>query len=54
MENRKTFAKAAGVKPEDIKLYCVEAVTRLLPMFDEKLSDYGIKISLSGRKLPDW
>lgn len=43
VENRKTFAKAAGVKPEDIKLYCVEAVTRLLPMFDEKLSDYGIK-----------
>ncbi|MGM0318955.1 NADH dehydrogenase [Enterococcus sp. AZ067] len=43
VENRKTFAKTAGVKPEEIKLYCVEAVTRLLPMFDEKLSDYGIK-----------
>ncbi len=42
VENRKTFAKAAGVKPEEIKLYCVEAVTRLLPMFEEKLSDYGI------------
>ena len=42
MENRKEFAEIAGVQSEEIKLFCVEAVTRLLPMFDENLSAYGI------------
>lgn len=41
-DNRKKFASIAGVEPQEIQLYCVEAVTRLLPMFDEKLADYGI------------
>ncbi|MGX7352329.1 NADH dehydrogenase [Enterococcus canis] len=41
-ENKETYAKWAGVEAKEIKLYCIEAVTRLLPMFDEKLADYGI------------
>lgn len=42
VESRPSLAKIAGVKPEEIQLYCIEAVTRLLPMFDEKLGNYGI------------
>ncbi|KRL38208.1 NAD(P)/FAD-dependent oxidoreductase [Liquorilactobacillus uvarum] len=41
-DNRKKFAAIAGVEPEKLEFYCVEAVTRLLPMFDEKLANYGI------------
>ncbi|MCB5951956.1 NAD(P)/FAD-dependent oxidoreductase [Enterococcus sp. BWT-B8] len=47
-DGKKKLAEAAGVDSEKIRLYCVEAVTRLLPMFSEKLSDYGIN------KLKDW
>lgn len=42
-EGRPRLAKIAGVEPEEIKLYCVEAVTRLLPMFEEQLAEYGIR-----------
>lgn len=42
VEGRKKLAELAGVQPEKIELYCVEAVTRLLPMFSEKLGGYGI------------
>lgn len=41
-EGKKNLAKIAGVEPDKIQLYCVEAVTRLLPMFSEKLGGYGI------------
>ncbi|MFT8824808.1 MAG: NAD(P)/FAD-dependent oxidoreductase [Liquorilactobacillus mali] len=41
-ESRSSLAKIAGVSADQIEIYCVEAVTRLLPMFDEKLADYGI------------
>ncbi|WP_207694153.1 NADH dehydrogenase [Enterococcus sp. DIV0212c] len=41
-EGKKKLAEIAGVEPEKIQLYCVEAVTRLLPMFSEKLGGYGI------------
>ncbi|EOH92814.1 pyridine nucleotide-disulfide family oxidoreductase [Enterococcus haemoperoxidus ATCC BAA-382] len=41
-EGKKKLAEIAGVDPEKIQLYCVEAVTRLLPMFSEKLGGYGI------------
>ena len=41
-DNRKKFASIAGVEPEKLEFYCVEAVTRLLPMFNEKLANYGI------------
>ncbi|EOL46566.1 NAD(P)/FAD-dependent oxidoreductase [Enterococcus caccae] len=41
-EGKKKLAEIAGVEPEKIQLYCVEAVTRLLPMFSEKLGSYGI------------
>ncbi|ALS37422.1 NADH dehydrogenase [Enterococcus rotai] len=41
-EGKKNLANIAGVEPEKIQLYCVEAVTRLLPMFSEKLGGYGI------------
>lgn len=42
VEGKKKLAKIADVEPEKIQLYCVEAVTRLLPMFSEKLGGYGI------------
>ena len=42
VEGKKKLAEIAGVEPEKIQLYCVEAVTRLLPMFSEKLGAYGI------------
>lgn len=42
VEGKKKLAKLADVAPEKIQLYCVEAVTRLLPMFSEKLGGYGI------------
>lgn len=41
-EGKKKLAEIAGVEPDKIQLYCVEAVTRLLPMFSEKLGGYGI------------
>ncbi|KRL02477.1 NAD(P)/FAD-dependent oxidoreductase [Liquorilactobacillus capillatus] len=43
-DSRKKLAAMAGVEPEKLQFYCVEAVTRLLPMFDEKLADYGISM----------
>ncbi|KAF1295608.1 NADH dehydrogenase [Enterococcus sp. JM4C] len=48
VEGKKEMAEIAGVTPDKIQIYCVEAVTRLLPMFDEKLADYAIK------HLTDW
>lgn len=43
-EGRASYAKEAGVTPNEIKITVVEAATRLLPMFSEKLADYGIKL----------
>ncbi|EOL42412.1 pyridine nucleotide-disulfide family oxidoreductase [Enterococcus phoeniculicola] len=48
VEGKKALADIAGVTPDKIQIYCVEAVTRLLPMFDEKLADYAVK------HLTDW
>ena len=42
VEGKKKLAEIADVDPKQIQLYCVEAVTRLLPMFSEKLGAYGI------------
>ncbi|OYQ66882.1 NAD(P)/FAD-dependent oxidoreductase [Aerococcus sp. 1KP-2016] len=42
VEGRDEFAEEAGVSADGIQIYCIEAVTRLLPMFDEKLSEWGI------------
>ncbi|GGC87223.1 NAD(P)/FAD-dependent oxidoreductase [Enterococcus wangshanyuanii] len=42
VEGKKKLAAMAEVEPDKIQLYCVEAVTRLLPMFSEKLGGYGI------------
>lgn len=47
-DNRNEFAEIAGVAPERIELYVVEAVTRLLPMMPEELADYGVA------KLESW
>lgn len=43
VEGSKSFANIAGVKPEDIQIYCVEAVDKILPMFSDKLGQYCIK-----------
>lgn len=42
VEGSKAFADIAGVKPEEIQIYCVEAVDKILPMFSEKLGKYCI------------
>lgn len=47
-DNRAAFAEIAGVAPERIEIYVVEAVTRLLPMMPEELADYGVA------KLESW
>lgn len=44
VEGSKRYAKIAGVKPKDIQIIVVEAATRLLPMFSEKLADYGVNL----------
>ena len=43
-ENKPKFAEIAGVSADQIQIYCVEAVTRLLPMFNEKLANYGVQL----------
>lgn len=48
VEARPILAKIAGVSENKIELYCVEAMTRLLPMFSEELAAYGIQ------HLTDW
>ncbi|MHC5268544.1 NAD(P)/FAD-dependent oxidoreductase [Enterococcus sp. LJL98] len=40
VENKKEFAKRAGVKPEEITVYCVEAAPSILPMFNDELRKY--------------
>ncbi|MGX7030340.1 NAD(P)/FAD-dependent oxidoreductase [Vagococcus zengguangii] len=51
-EMKPKYAKVAGVKPEEIEIYCVEAATRLLPMFNEKLANFAIgKLEGLGVKL---
>ncbi len=47
-DSREEFAEIAGVAPERIELYVVEALTKLLPMFPEELADYGVA------KLESW
>lgn len=42
VEAKPEYAKIADVNPAQIEIYCVEASTRLLPMFNEKLASYGI------------
>ncbi|MGM9891918.1 NAD(P)/FAD-dependent oxidoreductase [Limosilactobacillus sp.] len=41
---RPRYAKLAGVTPEQIELHIIDASKRLLPMFNEKLADYGINL----------
>lgn len=43
-EGRPMYAKRAGVSPDEVKITVVEAATRLLPMFSEKLADYGVNL----------
>lgn len=43
-DGRKHFAQHAGVSPSDISISVVEASTRLLPMFSEKMADYGVNL----------
>ncbi|WP_283587413.1 NAD(P)/FAD-dependent oxidoreductase [Limosilactobacillus viscerum] len=41
---RPRYAKLAGVTPDQIKIHIIDASKRLLPMFNEKLADYGINL----------
>lgn len=40
VEARPRFAKIAGVEPEAIEIYCVEAAPSILPMFNDDLTNY--------------
>lgn len=41
---RPRYAKLAGVTPDQIDIHIIDASKRLLPMFNEKLADYGINL----------
>ncbi|GGI13182.1 NADH dehydrogenase [Galliscardovia ingluviei] len=43
-DERKKYAELAGVAPEQIEIVCVEAATRILPMFDDELAQYGLQL----------
>ncbi len=40
-DERKNYAELAGVAPEKIEIICVEAASRIFPMFDDSLAAYG-------------
>ena len=42
VDERKEYAEIAGVNPEEIEIICVEAATRILPMFNDELANYGV------------
>ncbi|VTS15581.1 pyridine nucleotide-disulfide oxidoreductase [Streptococcus porcinus] len=44
VDERKRYAKIAGVTEDQIEIVCVEAATRILPMFDDKLAQYGVDL----------
>lgn len=44
VDERKRYAKIAGVAEDQIEIVCVEAATRILPMFDDKLAQYGVDL----------
>ncbi|EHJ57109.1 hypothetical protein HMPREF9318_01653 [Streptococcus urinalis FB127-CNA-2] len=44
LDERERYAEIAGVKAEDIEVICVEAATRILPMFDDQLANYGVDL----------
>lgn len=44
VDERPKYAALAGVKPEQIEIICVEAATRILPMFDDELAQYGVNL----------
>lgn len=43
-DGRKEYAARAGVNPSDIKISMLDAGTRLLPMFSDKLAEYGVNL----------
>ena len=44
VDARPSYAKIAGVSPDEIKITIIEASTRLMPMFSEDLADYGVDL----------
>lgn len=44
VEARPRFAKIAGVEPEAIEIYCVEAAPSILPMFNDDLTNYCLSL----------
>ncbi|GEQ49614.1 NAD(P)/FAD-dependent oxidoreductase [Tetragenococcus koreensis] len=39
-EGKERYAKIAGVDPAEIEIYCIEAMSSILPMFNDKLTQY--------------
>lgn len=44
VDERKRYAAIAGVSPEQIEIVCVEAATRILPMFDDEMANHGLEL----------
>ncbi|MGT2933428.1 NAD(P)/FAD-dependent oxidoreductase [Streptococcus catagoni] len=44
IDERKRYGAIAGVSPDQIEIICVEAATRLLPMFDDSLANHGVNL----------
>ncbi len=44
VDERKKYAQIAGVDESEIEIICVEAATRILPMFDDEMAQYGVNL----------
>lgn len=44
VDERKRYAQVAGVTEDQIEIVCVEAATRILPMFDDEMAKYGVDL----------
>ncbi|KHD44806.1 NAD(P)/FAD-dependent oxidoreductase [Streptococcus hongkongensis] len=44
VDEKKRYAEIAGVTADQIEIICVEAATRILPMFDDELANHGLEL----------
>lgn len=43
-DEKKRYAEIAGVTADQIEIICIEAATRILPMFDDELANHGLEL----------
>ncbi|MGT2888590.1 NAD(P)/FAD-dependent oxidoreductase [Streptococcus didelphis] len=44
VDEKKKYAEIAGVSPDQIEIICLEAATRILPMFNDALAQHGVDL----------